>query len=159
MYIPETTYLTGILLGGVAVSTGVGSKTEPVPVAIKLTGRGNLSKDLKIKIENCRILGSSYGDLSSERIVIRAETMICHNHQDIITTKIAGIIYGDDGANGIKGTIVDISSKHLNNAFIGGFLSGFAGTVKSSPQFAISTFGNINSKKNNIIILLINPCF
>lgn len=148
LYIPETGYITGTLLGGIAVSTSVGSSSEPVPVVIRITGRGNLPKNFKVDLSTCRILGSSYGDLSSERAVIRVETMICENKksEEIITTKIAGLAYGDDGMNGIKGRVVDMSTKHIKNAAIGGMLSGFAGTMKSEGQFTLSSIGAVNTK-------------
>lgn len=152
LYIPETGYVKGILLGGISVSTSVGSSSEPVPVVIRLTGRGNLSKNFKADLSDCRILGSSYGDLSSERAVIRAETLICENKEleEIVTTKIVGLVYGDDGMNGIKGRVVDMSTKHIKNAAIGGMLSGFAGTMKNEGQFTISSLGAVNTANPGI---------
>ena len=152
LYIPETGYVTGTLLGGISVSTSVGSSSEPVPVVIRLTGKGNLPKSFKADLSRCRILGSSYGDLSSERAVIRAETLVCENKEleEIVTTKIAGIVYGDDGMNGIKGSVVDMSSKHIKNAAIGGILSGFAGTAKSEGQFTLSSLGAVNTASSGI---------
>lgn len=148
-YIPETSYVTGTLLGGISVSTSVGSSSEPVPVVIRLTGRGNLPKNFAADLKNCRILGSSYGDLSSERAIIRAESLVCEDRgvEEVITTKVAGLIYGDDGMNGVKGRVVDMSTKHIKNAAIGGILSGFAGTMKSEGQFTLSSVGAINTKQ------------
>jgi hypothetical protein len=152
IYIPETSYVSGFLMGGMAVSTSIGSSSAPIPVAIRITDRGNLPKNFNINLKNCRILGSGYGDLSSERAVIRVETMVCNtqNSDEVITTKIAGIIYGDDGMNGIKGHVVDMSSKHIRNAAVGGILSGFASTMKTEGQFALGAFGPIQTKQDNI---------
>ena len=152
LYIPETGYVTGTLLGGISVSTSVGSSSEPVPVVIRLTGKGNLPKNFKADLSTCRILGSSYGDLSSERAVIRAETMVCEDKssEEIVTTKIAGLVYGDDGMNGIKGRVVDMSTKHIKNAAIGGMLSGFAGTMKNEGQFTLSSLGAVNTTNPGI---------
>ncbi len=152
LYIPETAFVTGTLLGGISVSTSVGSSSEPVPVVIRLTGRGNLPKSFKADLSGCRILGSSYGDLSSERAVIRAETLICENKEleEIITTKVSGLVYGDDGMNGIKGKVVDMSTKHIKNAAIGGMLSGFAGTMKSEGQLTLSSLGAVNTENPGI---------
>jgi conjugal transfer pilus assembly protein TraB len=152
LYIPETGYVTGTLLGGISVSTSVGSSSEPVPVVIRLTGRGNLPKSFKADLSGCRILGSSYGDLSSERAVIRAETLVCENKEleEIVTTKVSGLVFGDDGMNGIKGKVVDMSTKHIKNAAIGGMLSGFAGTMKSQGQFSLSSLGAVNTKDPGI---------
>lgn len=151
-YIPETAYVKGVLLGGIVVSTSIGSASEPVPVIIRITDRGNLPKNFDIDITHCQIMGSSYGDLSSERAVIRAEVLSCKDsvNELIYTTKIAGLIYGDDGMNGIKGKVVQTSSKHLKNAMIGGVISGFAGAAKGQDQVIVSSFGMGSTKKKNM---------
>lgn len=149
MYIPETSYIEGTLLAGIAVSTSVGSSSEPVPVVVRVTGKGNLPSNFSAKLNDCRVLGSSYGDISSERAVIRAESLVCINKDtdEVITTKIAGTIYGDDGMNGIKGKIIDRSTKNMKNAAMGGLLSGFSGAMKSEGQFTLSSVGAVNTTK------------
>ncbi|MDX1916439.1 MAG: TraB/VirB10 family protein [Rickettsiaceae bacterium] len=151
-YIPETSYVEAALLGGIAVSTSIGSQSEPVPVIMRVVGSGNLPKNFSLDLTKCRILGSSYGDLSSERAIIRAETLVCSNDLtgEVITTKIAGQIYGDDGMNGIKGRIVDMSTKNIKNAAIGGMLSGFASTLKQNSGFSVTSMGAISTDKQSL---------
>jgi len=151
-YIPATGYVSGHLLGGIAVSTSVNTQAEPIPVVIKLTGRGNLPKGFAVDIKQCRLLGSCYGDISSERAIIRAEELVCEDKKAglIISTKVAGVIYGDDGANGIRGVVVSMSDKHLKSAFIGGVLSGFTNTAKGQSGLNISPLGAISTNKKNM---------
>ena len=151
-FIPETGYVKGILLGGIAVSTSIGSSSEPVPVVIRITERGNLPKNFNIDLTHCQIMGSSYGDLSSERAIVRAEVLSCKDpvNELIYTTKIAGLIYGDDGMNGIKGKVVQTSGKHLKNAIVGGMISGFAGSAKGQDQMIITSFGAGSTKKKGM---------
>ena len=151
-FIPETAYIKGVLLGGIAVSTSIGSASEPVPVIIRITERGNLPKNFDINLTHCQIMGSSYGDLSSERAVVRAEVLSCRDpaNELIYTTKIAGLIYGDDGMNGIKGKVVQTSAKHLKNAIVGSMISGFASSAKGQDQVIISSFGSGTSKKKGM---------
>jgi len=106
-FIPETAYVKSVLLGGISVSTALGSSSEPIPVIIRITGAGNLPKNFNMDLTQCQIMSSSYGDLSSERAIIRAEVLSCKDPKQelIYTTKIAGLIYGDDGMNGIKGKV------------------------------------------------------
>lgn len=148
-HIPATSYVSGHLLGGISVSTSVNSASEPIPVVIKLTGRGNLPKDFAVDMKQCRLLGSCYGDISSERAIIRAEELVCEDKEAelIISTKVAGVIYGDDGANGIRGTVVSMSEKHLKNAFVGGVLSGFSNTAKGQGGLNITSLGAVSTKK------------
>ncbi|MCE2731201.1 MAG: conjugal transfer protein TraB [Rickettsiaceae bacterium] len=148
-FIPETAYVKGILLGGIAVSTSIGSSSEPVPVVIRITDRGSLPKNFNVDLTHCKIMGSSYGDLSSERAIVRAEVLSCTDPltELVYTTKIAGQIHGDDGMNGIKGKVVQTSGKHLKNAMIGGMISGFAGSAKGQDQMIITSFGTGASRK------------
>ena len=148
-FIPETAYVKGILLGGIAVSTSIGSSSEPVPVVIRITDRGSLPKNFNVDLTHCKIMGSSYGDLSSERAIVRAEVLSCTDPltELVHTTKIAGQIHGDDGMNGIKGKVVQTSGKHLKNAMIGGMISGFAGSAKGQDQMIITSFGTGASRK------------
>lgn len=149
-HIPATGYITGELLGGIVVSTSVNSASEPIPVIIELTSRGNLPRDFVVNIKKCRLLGSAYGDISSERAIIRAEELVCQKDGLIISTKVSGVIYGDDGANGIRGSVVSMSDKHLKNALIGGVLSGFSSTAKGQGELEMSAFGVISTKKKGM---------
>jgi conjugal transfer pilus assembly protein TraB len=162
-YIPEGTYFTGHLLGGIAVSTGLNTPDDnATPVAIKLIGRfvqgkketTNLSHLNKLKLENCRIMGSSYGDLSSERAIIRLEKLICEQDGVYITSKIAGQIFGSDGLNGIKGTVIATSSKHIKNAAIGGLISGISSSAKGQDGSSMSASGVIATKTKGAKSLL-----
>lgn len=162
-YIPEGTYFTGHLLGGIAVSTALNTPDEnATPVAIKLIGRfdvrgnetTNLSPLNKLQLQNCRIMGSSYGDLSSERAIIRLEKMVCEQDGVYVTSKIAGQLFGSDGLNGIKGTVVSTSSKHIKNAAIGGLISGISSAAKGQDASTISGSGIISTKRKGAKTLL-----
>lgn len=150
-YIPATSYVTGRLLGGIAVSTAVSASSAAIPVIIRLESRGNLPKDFTVNIKDCRILGSCYGDISSERAIIRAEEMVCEDKLEelVITTRVAGVIYGDDGMNGIRGSVVSMSEKHLKNALTSGLLSGFASIAKEQSNFNITSLGAVSTRKKS----------
>jgi conjugal transfer pilus assembly protein TraB len=151
-FIPETGYVTGVLLGGIAVSTSVGSSSEPVPVIIRITGRGNLPKNFAINLTHCQIMGSSYGDLSSERAVIRAEVLSCRDERTelIYTTRVVGVVYGDDGMNGIKGRVVQTSGKHLKNALVGSMISGFAQIAQRQEQLSVTSLGAVSTSQQSL---------
>jgi hypothetical protein len=147
MYIPEGTYFTGYLLGGIVVSTALNTPDEnATPLTIRLTGRGNLSKANELDISKCRIQGSSYGDLSSERAIIRLEKLICEEEGMYITSSIAGDVHGPDGFNGIKGTVVSTGSKHIKNAMIGGLISGVTSSAKGQEGMNITAGGLISTQ-------------
>jgi len=150
-YIPEGTFFTGHLLGGISVSTALNTPDEnATPVTIQLKAKGNLHKNTKLNISKCRIMGSSYGDLSSERAIIRLEKMICEKNGIFTTTNIVGQVYGPDGYNGVKGKVIATSTKHLKNAMIGGIISGFSGSAKGSESMIVSSGGLVSTKKQGV---------
>jgi len=154
-YIPEGTYFSGYLLGGVVVSTALNTPDEnATPIIIRLKGRGNLDKENQLDISECRMTGSAYGDLSSERAVIRLEKMICKESGVYITSDIAGIVYGADGFNGVKGSIVSTSTKHLKNAAIGGLLSGLSSASGGKEGISLGAGGIASSKSKGMGDLL-----
>ena len=147
-YVPEGTYFTGNLMGGIVVSTALSTADEnATPVSIRLTDRGNLNIDNELDISKCRIMGSSYGDISSERAIIRLEKMVCEENGNYITSHIVGQIFGPDGFNGIKGKVVSTSSKHLKNALIGSMISGFTSSVKGNESMILSSGGLLSTEK------------
>lgn len=151
-YIPATAYVTGKLLGGIAVDTSVSTRSRPKPLTIRLEGRGNLPKAFAVDIKQCRILAACYGVLSSERADIRAEKLICEDKARglVTTTEVAGIVHGDDGMDGIKGEVVSMAEKHLKSAFISGVLSGFSQTAKGENSLNIISFGALSTKKRGV---------
>lgn len=156
-YIPEGTYFTGNLLGGLAVSTGLNAPNEnATPVIIELKPRidpetnlltTNLSPLNEIDLGNCVIMGSSYGELSSERAIVRLEKMVCLKDGVYITSKIAGQLFGPDGLNDVKGTIVETSSKLMKNAALAALISGISSAAKGQDAATISGVGLIQTTK------------
>lgn len=150
-YIPATSIVEGYILGGLSVSTSVNASSEPIPVGIKIKGRSNLAEDFAMNLNDCRILAGAYGDISSERAVVRADQLICENREEglITNTKISGVIYGDDGLNGIRGNVVSMSGKHLKNAFVSGMLSGVASVAGGKEGLTFGPQGAISTSKKN----------
>jgi hypothetical protein len=146
-FIPATAYLRGIMLNGLKVSTSVSTQQSPIPVSIRITDRGNFPKDFEFDLKSCTVLGSSHGDLASERAEIRVEALVCRNYEkgQIITTRVVGMVLGDDGANGIKGKVIQTSNKHIQHAFMGGLLSGFSNVAKSQEQFTLTNVGALSN--------------
>jgi hypothetical protein len=149
-YIPEGAYVSGYTMTGLAVSTGLNAPTEnATPIVIRLTNAGNLPTGFRANMSNCRILGSGYGDLSSERAKIRLEKLICTDESKglVTTTEIAGTIYGPDGMDGIKGKVIATSNRHIRNALTGGIIGGLASSAKGQDSATITSSGLINTKK------------
>lgn len=148
-YIPATAYVTGRILTGIQAKTLTEAQSDPKPITIRLENRGNLPKDFIVDIAQCRIHGRGRGDLSSERVEIRVEQLVCEDRATgtIITTDIAGSVFGDDGVEGVRGEVVSMAEKHLKNVFLASTLSGFTQTLKGDQGLNVTAFGAVSTKR------------
>jgi hypothetical protein len=140
LYVPAGTTARGRMLGGISVPTGVDVQSDPFPVIMVITDYANTPNEEKIDLRKCRIIGSCYGNISNERAIIRLETLSCVDKKTkrAVETKIAGTVFGGDGLPNIKGRVVSMDSKHMKNAVIGGFLSGFSKATRDQSDSGLS---------------------
>jgi conjugal transfer pilus assembly protein TraB len=145
-YVPAGSFARGVLTSGVVASTSVQASANPQPVHIQLTDFGNLPRGFKSDVKHCFLIGSAYGDLASERVFMRLEKLSCveRQTQEVIELSVDGYVAGEDGANGLRGVIVDRSGPAMRNAFVGGFFAGvgnFFGQQKSQVPTTVGHNG------------------
>lgn len=128
-YIPAGTMIEAATLNGLRASTSVSSMSNPDEILIQLTDYGILPNNFRNNLKDCVIVADAYGDLSSETVKIRTSKLSCIEKEtgESIETDLVGMVVGQDGYSGIKGTIVSIDQKYLANASIFGVMSGLAG--------------------------------
>jgi conjugal transfer pilus assembly protein TraB len=132
--IPAGAFAKAVILGGVDAATTINAQSDPKPLLVRLTDTGTLPRRFKSDLEDCHIVASSYGELSSERIYARLEKLTCIERETgvIVETQVAGYIAGEDGRVGIRGAVVEKSQQYLANSVVGGVLQGVAGIL--TPQ-------------------------
>jgi conjugal transfer pilus assembly protein TraB len=145
-YVPAGSFVRGVLTSGVVASTSVQASSNPQPIHIQLTDLGNLPRRFRSDVKQCFLIGSAYGDLASERVFMRLEKFSCieRKTQEIIELSVDGYVAGEDGANGLRGIVVDRSGPAMRNAFVGGFFAGlgnFFGQQKAQTPTTIGPNG------------------
>ncbi len=137
-YIPAGTMIEAATLNGLRTSTAVTSMNNPDEILIQLIDYGILPNDFRNNLKDCVIVADAYGDLSSETVKIRTSKLSCIEIEtgESIETDLVGMVVGQDGYAGIKGSVVSIDQKYLANASIFGIMSGLAGVgVKDSTSY------------------------
>lgn len=130
-YIPAGTYVPAILTSGVVASTSIESQGDPMPIMLRLVDRGTLPRGFQSDLKEAFVIGSCYGDLSSERANCRLHKLtMTERNGEIFESKIEGWIIGEDGRPGIKGDVVDRAGKVAREALTAGIFSGIAGFFK-----------------------------
>jgi conjugal transfer pilus assembly protein TraB len=144
-YIPAGSFAKAVLLSGVDVSTSLSSSSDPDPILIRITDHGTLPRRFKSDLKDCHIIGAAYGDLSSERAKIRLEKLSCTEIStgEIIETVVAGFVAGEDGRQGMRGTVVSTEGRLLGNSFLSGLLGGLANNFNpTTASQGVSLFGS-----------------
>lgn len=129
-YIPSGAFSNAIVLEGADASAAVTAReSNVVPMQFKLTGKLHLPANKKMsKLEGCFVTAGTYGDISSERAIVRLERLSCVIGGKHIDQKVKGHV-AFYGKNGIKGVPVMRNGKILGLAFASGALGGLGGAV------------------------------
>lgn len=143
-YVPAGSFVKAVMLGGADVSASATSQTDPTPMLFRLVEEGTLPNQAKSHLKDCVVTAASRGDISSERGLIRLETLSCTKPNDeIIDIAVEGTIFGPEGKNGVRGIPLWRDGQLLRKAFVAGSLSGFANGV--SQQFTTTSISPLGA--------------
>ncbi|HAR80183.1 MAG TPA: hypothetical protein DCR21_05060 [Succinivibrionaceae bacterium] len=141
LYIPVGSMLKGVLLTGLYAPTGANSRKDPFPVVLRVQDEMIMPNLRRADLRECFLTLSGYGDLSSERAMMRGETISCiANDNSILETTLASYAVGEDGKAGVRGKLIVRNGKALRNAMLAGFASGLGNAfqTQSVPKLDIS---------------------
>jgi conjugal transfer pilus assembly protein TraB len=146
-YLPSGSFVRAVLLAGLNAPTGGQAQSNPHPVLLRLVDHAQLPNRFRLKAKDCLIVGSGYGDLSSERAYIRTESLSCISASgEALDLPIKGYVAGEDGKAGVMGRLITKQGQVLANALIAGIGSGLgqafqqsASTTSTSPLGSTST--------------------
>ncbi len=131
-YLPSTAFMRAVLLSGLDAPTGGQAQNNPHPVLLRVLDHAQLPNSFRSDVKDCFILGSGYGDLSSERAYIRTESLACiRDGGDALDIPLKGVLVGPDGKAGLRGRLVSKTGQVLANALVAGLVSGL-GTALTS---------------------------
>jgi conjugal transfer pilus assembly protein TraB len=135
-YIPSGSFMRSVLLGGLDAPTGGQAQNNPMPVLLRVQNDAFLPNQYRGKLKECFMIGSAYGDISSERAYSRLESLSCtlHNGKSI-DIPVKGYIVGEDGKTGMRGRLVSKRGQAIANALMAGVLSGAGRGLQQSAMF------------------------
>lgn len=129
-YVPSGAFSNAIILEGADASAAVtASSTTMAPMQFKLTGELHLPDNHRNKkLQGCFVTAGTYGDISSERAIVRTERLSCVINGKHIDQPVKGHV-AFYGKNGIKGIPVMRNGQMLGLAFASGALGGLGNAV------------------------------
>jgi conjugal transfer pilus assembly protein TraB len=140
------------LMGGLDAPTGGQAQNNPWPILLRVQDNAFLPNRYRAKVKECFILGSGYGDISSERAYLRLESLSCVlNNGEVVDSTLKGYVVGEDGKAGLRGRLVSKQGQVLANALMTGIISGigqgFQQSATSYSTSALGTVGTVDSGK------------
>lgn len=131
-YVPSGAFSNAIILEGADANAAVTAQQNDVtPMQFKLTGKLHLPANQKnSKLTGCFVTAGTYGDISSERAIVRLNRLSCVINGKHIDQPVKGHV-AFYGKNGIKGEPVMRNGKILGLAFASGALGGIGSAVSA----------------------------
>lgn len=142
-FLPAGSFVRVAMLNGVDAPTGGQAQSNPLPVAFHVLDVANLANQHKLDIRDCRVIAATWGDLSSERMMGRTETLACVIEGDAVEMPIKGQVIGEDGKAGVRGRLVTKQGQLLANTLFAGALSGIGKAFQSSATITSMGGGGI----------------
>jgi conjugal transfer pilus assembly protein TraB len=142
-FLPAGSFLRVAMLNGVDAPTGGQAQSNPLPVAFHVLDVANLANKHRLNIKDCRIVAATWGDLSSERMMGRTETLACVINGEAVEMAIKGQVIGEDGKAGVRGRLVTKQGQLLANALFAGALSGIGRAFQSSATITSTGGGGV----------------
>jgi len=153
-YIPSGSFMRAVLLGGLDAPTGGQAQNNPWPVLLRVQDNAFLPNRFRAKVKECFLLGSGYGDISSERAYLRLESLSCVlNNGEVVDTAAKGYVVGEDGKAGMRGRLVSKQGQVLANALLSGIASGIGQAFQqSSTTYSTSPLGTVGTVESNKVL-------
>lgn len=135
-YIPSGSFAKSMLIEGADANASVTGNESTVPMQLRITGKVEMPNSKTYDLTGCFVGLEAWGDVSSERAIVRTRNISCLKHGVTIDQPIAGHV-SFMGKNGIKGEVVMRNGKILGWAWGAGFIDGIGQGVQSASQPAV----------------------
>ncbi|STX81257.1 putative conjugative transfer protein TraB [Legionella busanensis] len=136
-YVWAGTFVSGIMLTGVMGDAGVNGQKNTGTVLIRLDENGTMPNGKRSRLKDCFVLGSSYGDLSGDSVVIHTETLSCASNDLNFEIKVYGSVYDQDAMQDVRGTPILKTKPLLEYTAAAGLIAGIGD--------GLSNYGSIQS--------------
>ncbi|KVU29323.1 TraB/VirB10 family protein [Burkholderia ubonensis] len=142
--LPAGSFFRVGMLNGVDAPTGGQAQSDPLSVNLHVLAAANLPNRKRLDLRDCRVVAAAWGDLSSERMMGRTQTLSCILEGKSIEIPIKGKLMGEDGKEGVRGRLVSKQGQLLANAILSGTLGGIGQAFQQSATVTSIGGGGIS---------------
>jgi len=123
--LPAGSILSGTLVTGLDAPSSNQARRDPFPALLRVKHEAILPNRYRVDIRECFLIAGGYGDLSSERAYLRAESLSCvRNDGSVIDVAMDAYAVGEDGKAGVRGRVVSKNGQIIANSLLSGFVAG-----------------------------------
>ncbi|HEI6739735.1 TPA: F-type conjugal transfer pilus assembly protein TraB [Yersinia enterocolitica] len=135
-WIHSGSFAEAVVVEGADANASVTGDKNTVPMQLRLTGKVQMPNDGEFDLTGCFVTLEAWGDVSSERAIVRTRSISCQLGEDTIDQKIAGHV-SFMGKNGIKGEVVMRNGQILLYAGGSGFLDGIGKGIEKASSTTV----------------------
>ncbi|MFV9671471.1 F-type conjugal transfer pilus assembly protein TraB [Pantoea sp. KXB25] len=141
-WIPSGSFSEATMIEGADANASVTGQQNTSPVVITLLGEVSMPNGKTWNMDQCRVTGEMYGDISSERGEVRTKNISCilKNGKHIDMPFDGHVSF--QGKVGIRGKPVMRNGAIIANAGAAGLLSGFGEGIKSAATPTVGLGGS-----------------
>jgi hypothetical protein len=142
---PKFKILAGVtkgltLNGGLIPTIGDDGEDNVAPIMIRVDGNSIVANKSNQDLEDCIVMASAKGDLSSERVLIRTSKLTCTVEKEngstyVFETPLKGWVIGEDGKYGLDGVLISKTGTILARTLMSGFVQGAADFMSATQSF------------------------
>ncbi len=145
-YVPSGSWVTAVLTGGAEANAGVSGQSSTATVTFRFLNDGYLPNGYHSKLKNCFMTGSAYGDISSQRGIVRGDRMSCIKKDgSILDIPVEATVF-NFGKMGIRGEVIMRNSKIMQTVGISALFDGISdGITSSSETTSTSALGSTST--------------
>lgn len=123
--LPTGSILSGTVITGLDAPTASQAMQNPFPALLRIKHEAILPNRFRMDIRECFLVAGGYGDLSSERAYLRAESLSCvKSNGEVIDATLDAYAVGEDGKAGVRGRVVSKNGQIIANSLLSGFIAG-----------------------------------
>ncbi|MFP3524654.1 F-type conjugal transfer pilus assembly protein TraB [Pantoea sp. SIMBA_072] len=141
-WIPSGSFSEATMIEGADANASVTGQQNTSPVVITLLGEVSMPNGKTWNMDQCRVTGEMYGDISSERGEVRTKNISCilKNSKHIDMPFDGHVSF--QGKVGIRGTPVMRNGVIIANAWGAGMMSGFGEGIQSAATPTVGLGGS-----------------
>jgi len=141
--LPIGSNFEAVLLNGMDASTAIGASKSPTPAVLRIKGDAILPSLFKYDISECFALVGGFGELSSERVMMRTEALSCIDTKGrTFEGKMEGYVVGEDGKVGARAHLVSKQGSLLAKTFISGMAAGLGSAFQPQAVQSLDISGS-----------------